>query len=81
MKSMTDFIFLHSKITADSDCSHEIRRHLRWLDSNEHESGQTQRQWKTEEPGGLLANYRLFISYLVLNKCYLKPGTVAWIGM
>ena len=25
---MTDFIFLSSKITADGDCSHEIKRHL-----------------------------------------------------
>ena len=25
---VTDFLFLGSKITADSDCSHEIRRHL-----------------------------------------------------
>ena len=24
---MTDFIFLGSKITADGDCSHEIKRH------------------------------------------------------
>ena len=24
----TDFLFLASKITADSDCSHEVRRHL-----------------------------------------------------
>ena len=24
----TDFIFLSSRITADSDCSHEIKRHL-----------------------------------------------------
>ena len=28
MKTVTDFIFLHSKITADGDCSHEIKRHL-----------------------------------------------------
>ena len=28
MKTMTDFIFLGSKITADWDCSHEIKRHL-----------------------------------------------------
>ena len=28
MKTMTDFIFLGFKITADSDCSHEIKRHL-----------------------------------------------------
>ena len=26
METMTDFIFLGSKITADSDCSHEIKR-------------------------------------------------------
>ena len=28
MESMTDFIFLSSKITADDDCSHKIKRHL-----------------------------------------------------
>ena len=28
MESVTDFIFLGSKITADGDCSHEIKRHL-----------------------------------------------------
>ena len=28
MESVTDFIFLGSKITADYDCSHEIKRHL-----------------------------------------------------
>ena len=27
METLTDFIFLGSKITADSDCSHEIKRH------------------------------------------------------
>ena len=27
-ETMADFIFLGSKITADSDCSHEIKRHL-----------------------------------------------------
>ena len=27
-ETVTDFIFLGSKITADGDCSHEIRRHL-----------------------------------------------------
>ena len=26
--TVTDFIFLGSKITADSDCSHKIKRHL-----------------------------------------------------
>ena len=28
METVTDFIFLGSKITADADCSHEIKR---WL--------------------------------------------------
>ena len=28
VEAMTDFIFLVSKITADSDCSHEFKRHL-----------------------------------------------------
>ena len=28
METMTDFIFLSSKITADGDCSHEIKSHL-----------------------------------------------------
>ena len=28
MEALTDFIFLGSKITADGDCSHEIKRHL-----------------------------------------------------
>ena len=28
MEVMTDFLFLGSKITADGDCSHEIRRLL-----------------------------------------------------
>ena len=27
-KQVTDFIFLGSKITADGDCSHELKRHL-----------------------------------------------------
>ena len=27
MDTVTDFIFLGSKITADGDCSHEIKRH------------------------------------------------------
>ena len=28
METVTDFIFLGSKITADDDCSHEIKRRL-----------------------------------------------------
>ena len=28
METVTDFVFLGSKITADGNCSHEIKRHL-----------------------------------------------------
>ena len=28
VETVSDFIFLHSKITADGDCSHEVKRHL-----------------------------------------------------
>ena len=28
VETVSDFIFLDTKITADSDCSHEIKRHL-----------------------------------------------------
>ena len=36
METVTDIIFLGSKITADGDCSHEIKRHLApWKTSNE----------------------------------------------
>ena len=28
METVTDFLFSGSKITADGDCSHEIKRHL-----------------------------------------------------
>ena len=30
METVTDFIFLDSRITADGDCSHEIKRCLLW---------------------------------------------------
>ena len=29
VETVTDFIFLGSKITVDGDCSHEIKRHLK----------------------------------------------------
>ena len=33
MGTMTDFIFLGSKITADGDCSHEIKAFAPWKKS------------------------------------------------
>ena len=32
-ETVSDFIFLGSKITTDSDCSHEIKRHTPWKES------------------------------------------------
>ena len=33
MKIVTDFIYLESKITVYSDCSHEIKMHVPWKES------------------------------------------------
>ena len=33
VETVSDFIFGGSKITADGDCSHEIKRHLPWKES------------------------------------------------
>ena len=33
VKTVADFIFLGSKITADSDCSHEIKILIPWKES------------------------------------------------
>ena len=33
MEIVTDFIFLGSKITADCDCSHEIKMLIPWKES------------------------------------------------
>ena len=35
METVTDFIFLGSKITTDGDCSHEIKTLAPWKNSNE----------------------------------------------
>ena len=35
-ETVADFIFLGSKITADGDCSHEIKRRLLWKKSYHH---------------------------------------------
>ena len=40
METVRDFIFLDSKITADSDCSHEIKRHLLLGKKSYDQSGQ-----------------------------------------
>ena len=37
IETVTDFIFLGSKIPADGDCSHEIKRHLLLLRKEQEE--------------------------------------------
>ena len=36
VETVPDFIFLGSKITADGDCNHEIKRHLLLFGRNRH---------------------------------------------
>ena len=35
METVTDYIFFGSKITADGDCSHGIKTHTPWKESND----------------------------------------------
>jgi len=56
METVTDFIFLGSKITADGDCSHEIKRCLlleRKVMTNLDSIFLPGESPWTEEPGGL----------------------------
>ena len=44
-ETVADFIFLASKIAADSDCSHEIKRHL-LLDQKKKKNSDKPKRWK-----------------------------------
>ena len=44
METVTDFIFLGSKITADSDCSHEIKTFVPWKKSYDQPRQHIQKQ-------------------------------------
>ena len=44
METVTDFIFLGSKITADSDCSHEIKTLAPWKKSYDQPSQNIKKQ-------------------------------------
>ena len=44
MKTVTDFIFLGSKITADGDCSHEIKTLAPWKKSYDQTSKHIKKQ-------------------------------------
>ena len=59
LETVADFMFSGSKITADGDYSHEIKRHLLWLGRSPGEGNgihSSTLAWKIswmEEPGGL----------------------------
>ena len=56
VETMSDFTFLGSKITADGDCSHEIKRQLLLGMEKATAPHSSTLAWKipwTEEPGGL----------------------------
>ena len=44
IETFSDFIFLGSKITADGDCSHEIKRRLLWKKSYDQPRQHIQKQ-------------------------------------
>ena len=44
VETVSDFIFLGSKITADGDCSHEIKRHFPWKESYDQPREHIQKQ-------------------------------------
>ena len=44
VETVSDFIFLGSKITADGDCSHEIKRITPWKESDDQPRQHIQKQ-------------------------------------
>ena len=85
METVTDFIFLCSKITADGDCSPEIKRHLLLGREKEMATHSSIRSWRipgTEEPAGLpsVGSHRVGHDWCDLaaaaapwKKCYDQP--------
>ena len=66
MEAVTDFLFLGSKITADGDCSHEIKRHLLLEMEKAMAAHSSVLAWRipgTEEPGRLQSMGSLRVGY------------------
>ena len=72
METVTDFIFLGSKITADGDCSHEIKRHLLL--------GRTAilrlSSWDGNPSLPLLS---LFLSFILFPTYFPRVGLLFWV--
>ena len=73
MERVTDFIFLGSKITADGDCSHEIKRCLLLG----RKTIALTRQTFVDQVMSLLFNMlsRLVLAFLPRSKCRVKDKT------
>ena len=65
-ETVSDFIFLGSKITADADCSHEIKRRLPWKESYE------QPRQYIEKQRYYFANKDLSSQGYILSPCLLN---------
>ena len=85
METVADFIFLGSKITADGDCSHEIKTHTPWKESYDQprQHIKKQRHYFANKGLSVLFNMlsRLDIAFLLISGCLLiswlqKPSTV-----
>ena len=61
VETVTDFIFLGSRITADGDCSHEIKRHLPGgLDGKESACSARDLGWKEPLEEGMATHSSIF---------------------
>ena len=67
MKTVTDFIFLGSKITVDSDCSHEIKRRF-----------PLGRKAMTNLDSILQSKDITFLTKLRITKAMAFPGCESW---
>ena len=73
VETVSDFIFLGSKITADGDCSHEIKRHLLLIWQSNVSAFEYARLVITFRP----RSKRLLISWLQLpSKVILEPRKI-----
>ena len=75
METVTDFIFLGSKITADGDCSHEIKTFAPWKKSNDQPRRHIKKQrhyFANKSPSS--QSYSFSSSYLVRWELDHKEG-------
>ena len=67
METVTDFIFLGSKITADSDCSHEIKTLAPWKKSYDKPKQCIKKQRHHFANKGLYSQNYGFFQYSCMN--------------